>query len=55
MKFKLFILKLMGIKHGPWMIPIRGHYIFVDNYQQVWRVQPTHHSNIPLTITLIER
>ena len=55
MKFKLFILKLLGMKHGPWMIPVRDYWIFVDTYQRIWKVTYTGDFTSPFSITLWER
>jgi hypothetical protein len=55
MRFKLFILKLLGISHGPWMIPVRDYWIFVDTYQRIWEIRYTGQFDIPLSVSLKER
>ena len=55
MRFKLFILKLLGMQYGPWMIPVRDYWIFVDTYHRTWKIQYTHDFHCPFQINLIER
>lgn len=55
MKFKLFVLKLLGMDGAPRMIPVGDHWIFVDMYQRTWRISYTGRYDYPFTITLLER
>lgn len=58
MRFKLFILRLFGIVPGHQIIPIRDHWIFIDDYQNIWRINyhpEYYYGTPPFTIELIER
>lgn len=54
-KLKILILKLLGIKYGPFLIPVRDYYLFIDNYQQIWKIKPSYEHGFPLTIQLYEK
>ena len=54
-KIKVFLFKLLGIKYGPFLIPVRDYYLFIDYHQQIWKIKPTYDHQMPLTITLWEK
>ena len=56
MKFKLIVLRLIGIKNVAYMmIPIRDYWIFIDPYGKIWKIKPTGRYDYPLEISLVER
>ncbi len=54
-KLRLFIFRLFGMNRGPFMIPVRYYWIFVDHYQQTWKLEYTHDHDMPFRISLVER
>lgn len=54
-RFKIRILKLMGIQYGPWMIPVRNYWIFIDTNQRVYKIVYTGYNDNPLQITVLIR
>ena len=54
-KIKIRIFKLLGIKYGPFMFPVRDYWIFIDSYQQIWKLKYTGQHTIPFSVSLLER
>lgn len=52
-KFRLFILKLLGIKFTPFMIPIRDYWICVDTYQRLWKIKYNYNYDCPFEFNLL--
>jgi len=55
MRFKLFVLRLLKIDNGPWIIPVKDYWIFVDRFQQIWEIREAAQPDNPFVITLKER
>lgn len=55
-KLKIWIARnLLGIKYGPYMIPVRDYWLFIDYYQQTWKIKYTMRPEHPFIIELWER
>lgn len=52
---KIRIARMIGIKHGPYMIPVRDYWLFIDAYQRIWRITYSGYHDHPFVITLLER
>lgn len=46
---------LIGEMPQDHMVPVRGSYLYIDFYRQVWRLRPTGDPASPLIVTLEER
>lgn len=54
--YKIWVAKhLLGVRYGPYMIPVRDYWLFIDSYQRIWRVTYSGDHASPFTITLLER
>jgi hypothetical protein len=52
---KIRIARAIGIKYGPYMIPVRDYWLFIDSYQRVWRITYSGYHDNPFQISLVER
>lgn len=46
---------LIGEMPQDHMVPVRGSYLYIDFYRQVWRLRPTGDPSMPLRILAEER
>ena len=53
-KIKIWLFKLLGIKYGPFMFPVKDYWLFIDYYQRIWKIKYTGQHDIPFAITLWE-
>lgn len=51
-KIRYWIYKIVGIKYGPAMLQIRGEWLFIDTYGQIWRLSPTYDHDNPILIRI---
>lgn len=55
-RVKLALLRWLVREFPPKMTPLRtGEWIFIDHYQQLWRIRYTGQHDIPFSINLLER
>ena len=48
--FERWLCRKFMVRWGPTMLARRGYWQFVDEYGNIWRLQPTHHPDSPFVI-----
>jgi len=49
-KLRMWLIRKLIGSYGPYMVPVRDYFLFVDYSQRIWKIKPTYENDYPIRI-----